>query len=637
MQYRRDIDGLRAISILLVLAYHAGIAPFSGGFIGVDVFFVISGFLITGLILRERQAETFTYSAFYLRRFRRLLPAFLVVTLVTTIAAWAVMVPEDLRYYSASLAASWLGVSNFFFATLSGNYFSPRMESFPLLHTWSLGVEEQFYVIWPALLILVGGYLRKGFAPLLIVLASVLIVSSEFVARSSPSLAYYHLPFRAFEMIFGALLAMKVGKWPVPSPLMGSVVSSVSLLIILYMAVTLTGESIFPGINAAIVAAASVGVIYGNSSPQSCVSRVLSMPVFVGIGLLSYSLYLWHWPIFSMLRYRQVELIGLALILSIAASLILSWATWILVEIPYRKKVGLSFRKALVGFLVMPAAIAATFFVLVMSLDGVPQRFSPELRTLMASYSSDRDFSRKCSIRDSDSVNIRPDVLEEHCSFGAESTKVSVLLLGDSHANHMRPFLDVALKDASRRAVYHVQGNCLAVRGISTPHEENSCALRNRALLDISDDIDYVVLASAWASYPIEEVREGLRTAVTQLLEAGATPVIFKDTPSPGRDMSKCVLYNALGWKQENCEYPVSDVRSREDMYDSAIDEVALNQNKVVVVDPKSGLCGSESCVTSLKGIAVYRDSNHLNDGAARLLGELFLMDAPNFMATGNR
>ena len=294
MEYRRDIDGLRAVSVLLVLAYHAGIKPFSGGFIGVDVFFVISGFLITGLILRERQAATFTYSAFYLRRFRRLLPAFMVVTLATTIAAWALMVPEDLRYYAASLASSWLGVSNFFFSSLSGDYFSPRMESFPLLHTWSLGVEEQFYLIWPALLVLGTRYLRNGSVPLLILLALVLVFLSELVARSTPSLAYYHLPFRAFEMIFGAMIAMRADRLPVPSPVVGSVVSSLSLLTIIYMAVTLTGSSVFPGVNAAVVATASAGVIYGNSSPKSYINRILSMPFLVGIGLLSYSLYLWH-------------------------------------------------------------------------------------------------------------------------------------------------------------------------------------------------------------------------------------------------------------------------------------------------------------------------------------------------------
>ena len=215
--------------------------------------------------------------------------------------------------------------------------------------------------------------------------------------------------------------------------------------------------------------------------------------------------------------------------------------------------------------------------------------------------------------------------------------KVSVLLLGDSHANHLRPFLDVVLRDASRRAVYHVQGNCLAVRGISAPHEKDSCALRNRALLEIAGEMDYVILASAWASYPIEEVRKGLGTAVAQLLAAGATPVIVKDTPSPRRDMSKCVLYNALGWRQENCGYPISEVRSRDGVYDSIIDEVAKNHRKVVVVNPKPGLCGEESCVTSLQGLAVFRDSNHLNDGAARLLGELFLLGNSNFMTQAGR
>lgn len=334
MKHRPEIDGLRAVAVIPVILYHAGFSGWSGGFVGVDVFFVISGYLITTLIVQEMDEGRFSLTEFYFRRVRRILPALVVVTAVTAMAAWTIMLPTQLEGFARSLAAVALFGSNILFWSESG-YFAMTSAEKPLLHTWSLAVEEQYYVLFPlALLVVVALGLRRQLFGAIALAALASFALSEWASHAYAEANFYLLPTRAWELLAGSLCALVLLR---REPQRNDVLAALGLAGILLPVFFYDESTRFPSVYALPpVLGAALIVLF--ATPKSIVGRVLSHPAAVGVGLISYSAYLWHFPLFAFARIIEGGTPPTLVMLALAASsLVLAWATWRFVEQPMRR------------------------------------------------------------------------------------------------------------------------------------------------------------------------------------------------------------------------------------------------------------------------------------------------------------
>lgn len=633
-QYRKDIDGLRAIAVLAVIAFHANSRLVPGGFAGVDVFFVISGFLITGLLFNALERGTFSFTGFYARRIRRIFPAYIAVSVVTLgVSSW-LLIPNDYIFYTTSLAASWAFVSNIFFSMLSWGYFGQRTEEFPLLHTWSLSVEEQFYFLFPVLLIVLFRRFRKHLVVILTVIGIILAAVSQL--KTGELKSYFLLNARAHELIVGTLTFFILRRFPPKPGLLSATLATFGMMLVFGSFVLINKELPFPGVNSLFPCIGTALVIYGCCCDNAVSSMLKSRPL-VGIGLISYSLYLWHWPIFAFLKYRQIELTLPVGIGAVTVSFVLAYLTWKFIETPARHAPSLRFNRAFMRLYAAPAALFMGVGLFSYVTEGAPHRFSDDMRELISSYSFERDLTRSCSVRAEDYKTVTLDYLMAHCAFGATAPeKAKVLLMGDSHAHHFKPFVDRLAQDAGMKAVYHVQSGCFPTElQVTDRHPEkgpDTCQQRNADLLKLAGHFDYVVLSGFWASEPERDLEKELRHVVETIVRAGATPVIFKDNPFHEPDLSRCILFRKRGWTAEdtNCHIPYGPAIEAQAEYDAIVDRMKAAYPKTIVVDPKRIMCNEVECLTYVSNTALYKDSNHINSRAAQLLGDWYLLRAGN-------
>ena len=338
MEYRREIDGLRALAVLAVIFFHAGFSAFSGGFVGVDVFFVISGYLITSIIITERKANTFTLINFYERRARRILPALFVVLFACLPIALLWLAPRHLKDFSQSLVAVSGLASNFLF-WLTRGYFGTAAVLKPLLHTWSLAVEEQYYLLFPIFLLLIWSWGKRW---IIVVLGSVAVISlatAQWGSVNEPTFTFFMLPTRGWELLIGSFIAFYSDENKVNHIRSVSQALSVAgLLLILYAVFVYDKSTPFPSLYA-LLPTIGAGLIILFATPTTFTGQILGSRLFVGIGLISYSAYLWHQPVFAFARIRSLEepsklLISVLTILVFA----LAYLSWRYVETPFRKR-----------------------------------------------------------------------------------------------------------------------------------------------------------------------------------------------------------------------------------------------------------------------------------------------------------
>ena len=458
-RYRADIDGLRAVSILLVVAYHAQPWLVRGGFIGVDIFFVISGFLITRIILSEAKAGTFSSLAFYARRVRRIFPALIVVLATTYLIGWIILLPDGFALLGKSTAAGVAFVSNLFQLNQTG-YFAPEAAENPLLHLWSLGIEEQFYIFWPLLLVLLFGSKYRRIRIAAIAAASFGLSLLIFLGLKEWSF-YSPLP-RAWELLAGGLLASSQieGVARQSSPLRDNLLSAAGLAAIIGAAAALNKESLFPGAWALLPVLGAVLIII---APNSTVNRVLlSSRAMVAIGLISYPLYLWHWPLLSYLGIirngvpNAIEIWAVVIV-----AFILAWLTYRFVEIPLRRQpkavAGLSFALLAVGL----AGIATA------ANSGFPLRFPAEIRAIaMLAPQSNDGFGDKCFL---EGPGAR---LDANCI--EQGDKPLLFLWGDSTAAALYPGLKRAEETVPFRLARFAVPGCAPILAASVSCDGNN-------------------------------------------------------------------------------------------------------------------------------------------------------------------
>jgi len=439
-RYRGDIDGLRAVAVLAVVAYHGGLDLVGGGFVGVDVFFVISGYLITGILYREIEAGKFSLWRFYERRVRRILPAFLVVVLAMMAAGWFLLLPSEYESLSKSAIASALSAANLHLY-YSVDYFGADSHSQPLLHMWSLAVEEQFYVVFPLLLLVLHRVARRVLRPVLVGLALASLAAAAFWVVRDPSAAFYQPHLRAWELMTGGLLA--VFRWTPPSRLLfRNLLACAGLAGILGSVLLLDSTGSFPGLTALPACLGTALIVAAASSERSnVVSWGLSMPPVRFVGLISYSLYLWHWPVIVFMRegagflpFNLPEHPVGRMVLLLVLMFSLATLSWWFVERPFRRPGGGAKTVVATGVGAMLACCAVALAVL--SQQGFPNRFPPQTARMaqFLEYEPAQPFrSGTCFIETGQTF---ADFQPEACLTHRPGT-LNYMIIGDSHAAHL--------------------------------------------------------------------------------------------------------------------------------------------------------------------------------------------------------
>lgn len=537
MQYRDDIDGLRAVAVILIVFFHVRLSNVPGGFIGVDVFFVISGFLITRLITKELADDRFSFAQFYMRRLRRLGPALLVTIALTLAAGWFILPPNLYETTAQSALATLFSVSNILFWQQTG-YFDISAAYKPLLHTWSLAVEEQFYLVWPAALVISLGLLSKrGLLIGIIILSAVSLAVSQAMLGNYTSAAFYLTPFRMFAFGAGAILA--VTGWQAGNVVIANVASLAGLLVIFYVANTLPETAPFPGINSAIPAFAAALMIY--AGPTAVMNRALALAPIRYIGQISYSVYLLHWPliVYYIFLYGQAET-ALQSMGLIALTLIAGAAMYHLVETPFRLKAQAGFKvsSGILGWgSLATAVIIAGASLLITTERGFPTRYAPEIRELLASLDAAIDERTQATGEFScnATTNSQDIYFDQFESCLPQTSDNLVVVLGDSHAADVFMGLRAAYPN---RAFVQMTGNgcnmtkSLAGTDFCTPFMQ----FWQSWLVDHADRLDAIVYSQSGASLitkgaggierPDAQLVEAMNTTLRQF-QIGDVPFIF--------------------------------------------------------------------------------------------------------------
>ena len=640
IKYRPDIDGLRALAVLMVVFYHVKFSWIPGGFVGVDVFFVISGFLITTILRREIGEGTFSLKAFYLRRFRRLLPAFIVVVIVSTLFIGRYYLPKDFYLYSKSIVYAFAGISNFLFLRETDNYFAPEVSELPLLHTWSLAVEEQFYLFWPLMLILLTKF-PKVIAGIIVGIAFVGFSGlSQWMAGNYAAAAYYLLPARVFELMMGSLLSIALLRMPPVNSAIAHGFSLIGLVLILGTGLTLTSEQPFPGLNAFWPCLGTVILIWtGNNKTQAIGNQFLSLKPMVAVGLISYSFYLWHWPPIALLNYLNVDLttpIAIALILATAA---LSWLTWRFVEIPFREKITWKFAPTLIVLLVVPISIAQGMKSYLNKTNGIgfESRFVKNIRDILPVVAGSPSDLFKACYR-GDATNFEQGT---QCLFGAtdKSDKLDFILIGDSHANSARGFFEVLAKDAglvgleiSKAAIPYLVGT--KVDYVNKESRTKTFMKRNNAIREYIDNFNGVVIAAGnWTGYENSPtiqmtpgIREGISATVSDIRRQGNPVIILKAVPI-FKTSRPALCHLDLGSLAggSRCDLKLKDVHAKQKTMDDAFASVVQQHPEVIVMDLKDVLCDETDCYPNIGEIPIYQDESHMSYLGSAKAREVYL------------
>lgn len=639
LSYRADLDGLRAIAIIMAILYHTGLDILPGGFIGIEMFFVLSGYLITSQLTADMLDNSFSFKAFYLRRFKRLLPTFAVVLLATFIVAWFILLPKDLVYHTKLMGLGFLSIGNFYLAKSTGGYFAPQTEEIALLHTWSLSVEEQFYLLWPVILFFV--LKRFSYVNAIRIFAVLLVATigfAEWQVITDPIKAYFLLPSRFYELLVGCLLAMIAGYLPKLSSGKASLLAIIGFTGILFNIFNENASHHFPGINALYACLGTASIIYAGFFSNT-VTRIISNTQLVYIGKISYSLYLWHWPIFAFIHYTTGTITPLNACLAIVLSFVLSALTWKYIENPFRKKWRFPFGKTLMLMYVLPVFIFVAIYFTVKQGDGYITRFNANPAAIAA-------------------MEKRPATYNETCEPQATDCQ-QILLIGDSHADHFSPFIHALisnnpgfkmhtqwkpfcppLMDIYRASVDDKTGDIEELR-------EDACYTHINDFYNTLDKSPYryVVLGSFWANLDIyggyffdqenpqfnaetshKVLRRSLYQSLKRLLDNGITPVIIEDNPDISEKTLKCSHRKILrpGFN-DACTMPLNDFTAQQVFARQLLDDVKRDFPQVRFIQPAKVMCNDTDCLTEMQGMPLYRDRNHLSETGAEMLGLLYL------------
>ncbi len=501
MNYRREIDGLRAVAVLPVILFHAGLSFWSGGFVGVDVFFVISGYLITSILIAEREAGTYTLLGFYERRARRILPALFLVLAVCIPFAWVWIPPYPFEDFARSLAFAALFISNVHFLE-HGGYFDLGADLRPLLHTWSLAVEEQYYLIFPLVLVALGAFGRRKFLLVFAGLAALSLAVAEWGWRTYPNQNFYFTPARFWELLAGSICAVVLFQ---RAQMKSEGLAALGLAMILGSSVYYDASIPFPSVYA-LVPVLGTCLIILFAERDTITARVLSVKPLVGIGLISYSAYLWHQPLFAFARIRSPSEVPLWVMLGLAGvALVLAWLSWRFVEQPFRGKNPrvLPTQRGMLGASAAGIVVFAVFGLTGKAMEGYPSRLN-----LGQSAYLDRLYEQTISHPAfALCTDTSKDVVQGLCTvFGEEDAPRRIAILGDSHSRALLPSFEPAAKALDAVIYLGDKPGCPPILGVYTARGGLGSQVchdaRDVQAAEIAEKgIDTVVLVARWSLY----------------------------------------------------------------------------------------------------------------------------------------
>lgn len=639
LKYRSDIEGLRAIAVIPVVLFHAGFSSLHGGFIGVDVFFVISGYLITSIIIKQLQNNQFSLVEFYERRARRILPALFVMVLATIIVGFFVFFPEQLSNLSKSAIATMTFVPNLYFYSNTG-YFTPSALDTPLLHTWSLGVEEQFYIFFPIFIMLCIKILNKSLAFRLTCVAFFmsLFLSICLVYYNKESVTFYMLPTRAWELLAGSILAFG---WPSKKlSLLNRNILSVTGAMALCLGYVFIDETLpFPGLAALIPVAGAALIIYSGESGYTLVGALLSNRVLGFVGKISYSLYLWHWPITVYFYYFSDSPFVKYLI--VLVSFIMATLSYIFVENYFRNKSILSSTKRLFAHSALAISFICSASIFIVLNDGVGSRFPKNVIEITESEGMLHN-NRECHFIDAGDI-----ASGRYCVFGKVDVKPTFALIGDSHADALRPAVEDFVLQKERSAIQLTNAGCRPFLGVYEIGSKNCMEFIEASLNEVlnSENIDYVILHGYWSppytgnGYRNKNIKlektsfdptqfgneelfvYGVKSLVGALVASGRKVIIVGGVPEIGFDLpfdyAKHLVFETPFSASEKVTY---------DPAKPALIDIAnqFAKDEVFFVDLEKHICPDLQCQLIRNGKPIYRDGDHITFEFSKTLGSIF-------------
>ncbi len=678
MIYRPEVDGLRAVAVLPVIFFHAGFSGFDGGYVGVDVFLVISGYLITSIILSERDAGQFSLTGFYERRARRILPALFVVVLACIPFAWLWMLPHELANFSRSVASIAVFLSNFYFHSL-GSYFGPAIESMPLLHAWSLAIEEQFYLLFPLFLLVVWRWIPRALLGLLVFGACLSLlfaqvggnlnmrppyIEPEFRWFAQPEWGTFYMTVgRAWELLLGAVVAVRLfGRQRQPAS-WHPFAAFVGLIMIGYAVVTFDAITPFPSVYA-LLPTIGTALVIGYARADDWVGRGLSWQPLVAIGLISYSAYLWHLPLLVFARLRALGDLSLVTTWAlIAVTFVLAYFTWRWVEQPCRDRQRVARRSVVIGG-IAGSVLLLGLGIVGLKADGFPGRLSAEALDTV-SYRTITDLSHDVcwpSIGHTDPAAPR-------CVRGA-GVPPTLALIGDSHANVLATQLVAMVEEQGQSVSVLTRDGCAPALGLIVPsvpdktwcHDYYETVL---AHLEASTSIHTIILHGRWPGYieperfdngegqqepgrpmfvaPDDEpswrhddalrqtlVSARFTAAIERLVATGKQIVLVYPVPEVGYHVPEHLARRQLLGRTSDQSASTSVVRFRERSRSAyqALDAAGEHDN-LLRVYPADLFCDTDvpgRCVVEKDGVPLYFDADHLTpEAAASVLAQIRL------------
>lgn len=650
MKYRADIDGLRAIAIVLVLIYHAGLSLFPSGFVGVDVFFVISGFLITSIIHSSLSTNQFSFLDFYNRRLWRLQPVFVCLIFVTTILTLIWFLPDDLIEFSRSARKTSLYISNSYFNHATTGYFSPDSHQLPLLHTWSLSIEWQCYFILPLLMFGLHKLFKKQHVAWIIYgLTLISFLLALQASHTAPAQTYYQFSSRLFEFLIGACVALNTKQFSLSWRKTLNIIQVLAVISIIY---TATLDKMLPGYPnwyaLSVCLATGVLIHLGHGNPSLFITRSLSTKPVVFIGLLSYSLYIWHWAVFSILRYQSIDETPAVLSAAFLTSMLVAYLSWRYIEKPARLFKNTPFAYTIVILLLIPIALVHLNSYLSKLNSGYPQRFNQELVSVYQRLKQFESPDRPLCIS-KDNIDV-----DKHCRIGSKDANAKTgLMIGDSFSNHYWGFMDTLGKAAGVSILAQGTSSCITLPGISL---YDWWDYKNQIYQKCTDNTqfyykmikrnhyDYVILAQIWGNYfsdhvvnhqgdkrslrlTKQRIAKSLDTALNAIEESGARPVIIKSTAVPPMNAHDCFFKHVKlrqSFKSEQCQFKLV-LTDSDKWFDHLLASLQIKYPQLIVIDPKVIQCKDKVCYSDLNGIPFYRDEGHITDFASYHLGTAYL------------
>ncbi len=675
MKYRPEIDGLRALAVVPVVLFHAGFGLFKGGYVGVDVFFVISGFLITTIILEEIALGKFTLKNFYLRRIRRIIPVLYFVTLITAVASWFVLMPDDFDSFTKSVFGVTTFSSNIVFWLQSG-YFDTETELKPLLHTWSLAVEEQFYIFFPLLLILLTKHRATIFWLVIGTIFVLSLVVSERMSFSSPEFAFYQLFTRSWELMLGVIVAVITiqRRW-IKSKLINEILGVIGISMILYAVFFYNNHTPFPGFFA-LVPTLGTALVILSTTEKILISKLFSLRIMTAIGLLSYSIYLWHQPILALARYRSIgDLSPFAIWFIVFAVIPVSYLSWRYLEVPCRKNLGF---KSGVSIVVIALVCSSILVISSYKTKGFNYRVTEQV------YKSDQILKLDLEVSGRQEAFRRHRIPVQHKLAGATAIKPEsrpitgrVLILGDSHSMHLETGFSQYLVDKYdlEIVVNYFQG-CVPTIGYSKIYDIQQKRERSRQNLcreqviewesyleKNKNNFDVVILAGRWnwlinaseygprqvredAVWPVgEEIaslekirdarvvnfRNAVRNTLSYINNLGLKIIFISQVPLLNKHVKACDVVNDNG-----CAAPEYEAAAhRQSTVDEVLESIKeFDSESIIHFRPFEIFCKERErkCIVGKNKYVYYKDRNHLSELGSLMLSQEFVKRNPDFL-----